>query len=581
MRAEEAGAGSKPERRPIVRTFARWALRRRAERVLAHPLPVEAGEGGGRDRPVAKIDASKDRIGRFMGLTGALWNVPRSATLVARPDAQGRPCELLLVKRAILLKLVDQSGELRQRSTSSFLRDELPNHLVENRLFRDTFSEGDVADWPGLVALLRGEGGSRPPAVVGRLRQGLGPEFRDWIDRLPPRDSGPDDRERYHILSGLNALLKRDDLFPEDDPPSPSAEVDRLRRDNERSESAAIWSNQRIIERALGGVLVGRPERDRWPLTVEDFRALIEAIGSHEGATVALRHYDKGARVYEAGQESAELFLIVSGTVRITKPRPGGEVLVNQLERHGFFGISCLEAGARHSATVTAVTDVNAVALDRGAVRCLVDRYPALGRKIEGELRRMEVRDRLLETLDRLPPAEPPEEVVSKLLVATNLLRIDMDRCTRCDQCVRACAATHDGVSRFVRSRPDQRFGRWEVAGACVHCSDAPCQSACPAGAITFLDDGSVHVHRSRCIGCKLCVPACPFDVIAMTLPPTPRDIAPEPESKLVATKCDLCLSDRGDPPCVASCPYGAAERGRPRDLFPEIKGWAENLSTR
>jgi Fe-S-cluster-containing hydrogenase component 2 len=99
-------------------------------------------------------------------------------------------------------------------------------------------------------------------------------------------------------------------------------------------------------------------------------------------------------------------------------------------------------------------------------------------------------------------------------------------------------------------------------------------------GAIAFLDDGTVQVHRARCIGCEQCVPACPFNVIAMELPPANQDIATNTVSGLVATKCDLCLDAGGDPPCVASCPYGAAERGTLRALFPEIKSWADVRST-
>jgi Fe-S-cluster-containing dehydrogenase component len=165
---------------------------------------------------------------------------------------------------------------------------------------------------------------------------------------------------------------------------------------------------------------------------------------------------------------------------------------------------------------------------------------------------------------------------VSKIVSTENILLIDMDRCTRCDQCVRACAEAHEGLPRFHRANPEYRFGKWEVAGACLHCSEVPCQSACPVGAITLIDDGAVQIHRNRCIGCGGCAKACPFHVITMEHPLNPEEAASMMADKtVIATKCDLCLSRDVPPPCVVACPYEAARRGAPRDLFPGLKGWA------
>ncbi|HKI35946.1 MAG TPA: 4Fe-4S dicluster domain-containing protein [Gemmataceae bacterium] len=122
-------------------------------------------------------------------------------------------------------------------------------------------------------------------------------------------------------------------------------------------------------------------------------------------------------------------------------------------------------------------------------------------------------------------------------------------------------------------------FDGGEVARACVHCSDAPCQAVCPPGAITFLDDGIVQIHHDRCTGCMQCVPACPFEVIVMCDPAHPDDKkSPAFPDHGVATKCDRCLTKAEDvaPACVSGCPYGAATRGRPQDLFPKLRDWAE-----
>jgi Fe-S-cluster-containing dehydrogenase component len=580
----------------IAENVLGWARRRALERRLSRPLEVDAAGRATVGSPIARIEVLDEQgneqpfMPRFMGLTGALWNVPRSVTLIAQPDRAGRPCELLIVKRDVLLKIEELSESFRRQTTDRFLDTELAPLLLENRLFRNTFAESDVTDWPGLRDLLRGKGAARHPEALRRIRRrmmAVSTDFPRWLEESLEADGEVRSRallrSRYQIVGALNAVLKRRDLDSPYAWPEPGEEARSLRDLTFRSDAETIRLNHLLVCQGLGEVLRADEsvEAGRWPLRVDQFQQLIDGLRApRSGARIALLHYEQGERIYAEGELASDLYLIVSGTVTVTRRGPGGEVLVNQLDRHGYFGVSAIEVGARHSATIRAVTPVNAVALDRAALRHLMNVYPAVARKLGAERMRLRRRDEMISALDRLPPAEPTEEIASRLLVAGNLLRIDMDRCTRCDQCVRACGEAHDGIPRFVRANPALRFGHWEVAASCVHCREAPCQSACPVGAIAFLDDGTVQVHRARCIGCEQCVPACPFNVIAMELPPANQDIATNTISGLVATKCDLCLDAGGDPPCVASCPYGAAERGTPRALFPEIKSWADVRST-
>lgn len=94
------------------------------------------------------------------------------------------------------------------------------------------------------------------------------------------------------------------------------------------------------------------------------------------------------------------------------------------------------------------------------------------------------------------------------LHTAQNVLLIDLDRCTRCDECVRACADVHDGVSRFTRDGP--RLGRHLVTMACRSCADPKCMVGCPVGSIRRLDSLEVKIE-DWCIGCERCANQCPY----------------------------------------------------------------------
>ena len=182
----------------VARNVFGWARRRVHERRLAQPLANQAPGGKKHRKPIRTITA-RDEAGneqevmlRFMGLTGALWNVPRSVTLVAQPDSEGLPCELLMVKRNVLLEIEQRSMVFRDRTKERFLVAELALLLVENRLFRNTFAESDIADWSGFLDLLWGKGATQRPEALQRIRQRLitgSADFPRWIEAPPAADN--------------------------------------------------------------------------------------------------------------------------------------------------------------------------------------------------------------------------------------------------------------------------------------------------------------------------------------------------------------------------------------------------------
>ena len=142
-----------------------------------------------------------------------------------------------------------------------------------------------------------------------------------------------------------------------------------------------------------------------------------------------------------------------------------------------------------------------------------------------------------------------------------NVLLIDLERCTRCDECVRACADAHDGVARFTRDGP--RVGRYLVTMACRSCTDPKCMVGCPVGSIRRQDSLEIRIE-DWCIGCERCANQCPFgninmvELAALRKPPPPREGV-----ALRATVCDLCSGYDG-PNCVYACPHDAAIRVAP-----------------
>lgn len=168
--------------------------------------------------------------------------------------------------------------------------------------------------------------------------------------------------------------------------------------------------------------------------------------------------------------------------------------------------------------------------------------------------------------------------VEHRMINGTRAMMIDLDRCTRCDDCVRACATAHNNNPRFIRQ--GIRHDRWMVAHACMHCLDPVCMIGCPTGAIGRESvTGAVTINDATCIGCGTCESSCPYQNIQLVHVTDPSGVpyhdqqSGDPIRK--ATKCDFCSDQPGGPACQRACPHDALIRidlSRPKT----VQEWTE-----
>lgn len=151
---------------------------------------------------------------------------------------------------------------------------------------------------------------------------------------------------------------------------------------------------------------------------------------------------------------------------------------------------------------------------------------------------------------------------------------IDLARCDGCKQCVQACKTGHN-----LPDDDQNWMSVWEEEGPsgssfrprpCMQCDKPPCVQVCPVGATWANKNGIVLVDNRQCIGCRMCMVACPYDARYFWWsdpPPThhsPEDYTPEltmPAKRGTVGKCVFCadyLQQSRLPRCVQQCPQDA-----------------------
>lgn len=179
---------------------------------------------------------------------------------------------------------------------------------------------------------------------------------------------------------------------------------------------------------------------------------------------------------------------------------------------------------------------------------------------------------------DQVPPRSQSQEFEQLgLIQGQRLMLIDLDRCTRCNQCVEACVSSHnDGHTRLYLDGP--RFEKYLVPLTCRSCLDPVCMIGCPVGAINRGDNGEIQI-TNWCIGCERCAKQCPYGSIQMNrladnveLSESQRALLADADHVSVseqAVVCDLCSSlPSQKPSCVHACPHDAALRVNSQEFF-------------
>lgn len=142
--------------------------------------------------------------------------------------------------------------------------------------------------------------------------------------------------------------------------------------------------------------------------------------------------------------------------------------------------------------------------------------------------------------------------------MARYAMAIDLNRCVNCKACNAACKETNavpighfrNWVTRKQSSRLTEENGApshdfYYQPMQCQHCDNPECVTVCPTGASMKMDDGTIQIDAEACIGCQMCMSACPYGVRYLD------------EEKGVVDKCTLCHDriEGGElPQCVVNC---------------------------
>jgi len=304
----------------------------------------------------------------------------------------------------------------------------------------------------------------------------------------------------------------------------------------------------------------------------------IEALKSK----VELLGVNRDETIIKQGDQGDSLYLIRSGFVKVRVGEGDDEKVFAYLKEGSYFGEMSLLRGETRTADVVAVTRVELVKIYAADFQTLLKKFPEVKERVKRIVAKREEETKEISE-DEERARKMKFAVDTGLVQAGRILVVDLDTCVRCNSCVDACAATHDGYPRIERT--GHRLGRVLLPTTCLHCANPECM-LCPHGGIFRDKDGEIH-HTVQCIHCGGCARRCPYgNILIIKIDDKKqkklrrardKDNGSKKEGKTKTSfsdrqrvvKCDMC-SDRSFVACVYNCPVGACSIITP-DQFLDI----------
>jgi cGMP-dependent protein kinase 2 len=347
------------------------------------------------------------------------------------------------------------------------------------------------------------------------------------------------------------------------------------------------------VKRAVTRISTERQLLQMWQsgLKSADLAELIE--------TAEIKGVRAGEAVFREKEEGNDVYVIRSGSMVVEKAIGGKPVFLSYIPAGNYVGeLELFDEVPFRKNTVRAAVKSEVIKLDGAAFRKLLEAQPDFFAKAKASMsERQDLASFIEAKKDSFATVVDMYSSVANFLVdngvgeATDVLLIDENLCVGCDNCEKACADSHDGISRLDREA-GRTFAHLHVPTSCRHCEHPHCMADCPPTAIHRGQDGEVYIDET-CIGCGNCQRNCPYGVIRMEKEPpkkpslwkwflfgqgpgpgeashdwayanTPKGV----EKAKRAVKCDMCSGIEGGASCVRACPTGAAIRVAPEEFL-------------